>query len=121
MKYEFVFKILKYNEWFNNDIYYFGSEIDIKDGFIHFSTYDQVQETCKKYFYAQKNLITIFFNIKDLEPRLYWENSRDNQLFPHYYGKIKKSLMVNFFELKSRLNNFHEFPEDFFTGKLFHK
>ena len=121
MKNKFVFKILKYQEWFNNKNFYFGSKKDINDGFIHLSTYDQVQDTYKIHYYAQKNLIIVFFYIKDLNNKLKWENSRNNQLFPHYYGKIKKSLMVNFFELKTRFDNSHKFPKDFFTGKLFHK
>ncbi len=57
MKNNFVFKILKYQEWFNNQVYYLGSKIDVNDGFIHLSTYDQVQDTCAKHFYKKKILL----------------------------------------------------------------
>ena len=80
MKNKFVFKILKYQEWFNNKNLYFGSKKDINDGFIHLSTYDQVQDTYKIHYYAQKNLIIVYFYIKDLNDKLKWENSRNNQL-----------------------------------------
>ena len=40
--------------------------------------------------FGKENLIVIYFKIKDLENNLKWEKSRNDDLFPHYYGKIKK-------------------------------
>lgn len=51
--------------------------------------------------FIKKKSYCSFFYLKDLNNRLKWESSRNNQLFPHYYGKIKKTLMINFFELKT--------------------
>ena len=121
MNSNFVFKILEYKEWFNKEEEYKGSSIDLKDGFIHLSTKNQVNETCKKHFSGKKNLIVIYFKIKDLENNLKWEKSRNNDLFPHYYGKIKKKLMIGFFKIRRIGDGSHEFPEDFITGKLFYK
>ena len=66
MNTDFVFKILEHKEWFNNEEEYKGSLIDLKDGFIHLSSVNQIYETCKKHFYGRENLIVICFKIKDL-------------------------------------------------------
>ena len=85
---DFVFKILEHKEWFNNEEEYKGSLIDLKDGFIHLSTKNQIYETCKKHFFGRENLIVMYFKIKDLGNNLKWEKSRNNDLFPHYYGDL---------------------------------
>tara|TARA_B100000073_G_C23526409_1_gene490193 strand:+ start:300 stop:665 length:366 start_codon:yes stop_codon:yes gene_type:complete len=121
MNSNFVFKILEHKEWFNKEEEYKGSLIDLKDGFIHLSTNNQIYETCKKHFFGKENLIVIYFKIKDLENNLKWEKSRNDDLFPHYYGKIKKKLMIGFFKIRRISDGSHEFPEDFITGKLFNK
>ena len=121
MNTEFVFKILECKEWFNKEEEYKGSLIDSKDGFIHLSTKNQIYQTCKKHFFGKENLIVIYFKIKDLENNLKWEKSRNDDLFPHYYGKIKKKLMIGFFKIRRTGDGSHEFPEDFITGKLFNK
>ena len=54
MSSDFVFKILEQEEWFNKEEEYKGSLIDLKDGFIHLSTKNQVNETCKKHFFGKK-------------------------------------------------------------------
>ena len=118
---DFVFKILEQKEWFNREEEYTGSLIDLKDGFIHLSTKNQIYETCKKYFFGKENLIVIYFKIKDLEDSLKWEKSRNNDFFPHYYGFLKKKLMIGFFKLRRISDGSHEFPEDFITGKFFNK
>ena len=121
MKTDYVFKILEQEEWFNREEEYKGSLIDLKDGFIHLSTKNQIYQTCKKHFFGRDNLIVIYFKIKDLEDSLKWEKSRNNDLFPHYYGYIKKKLMIGFCNLRRINNGSHEFPKDFITGKFINK
>ena len=99
MNTDFVFKILEHKEWFNNEEEYKGSLIDLKDGFIHLSSVNQIYETCEKHFFGRENLIVIYFKIKDLGNKLKWEKSRNNELFPHYYGNLKKEIIIGFFEL----------------------
>ena len=121
MKTDCVFKILEQEEWFNKEDEYKGSLIDLRDGFIHLSTKNQIYETCKKHFFSRDNLIVIYFKIKDLEDSLKWEKSRNNDLFPHYYGYLKKKLMIGFFNLRRISDGSHEFPKDFITGKFINK
>jgi uncharacterized protein (DUF952 family) len=63
-----------------------GSEDDRRDGFIHFSTADQVEETAAKHFAGQADLLLIAVDSAKLGDALKWEPSRGGALFPHLYG-----------------------------------
>ena len=71
-----------------------GSVIDLRDGFIHFSTRDQLSETINKNFYGYELLYILVFSEKDLFPNLKWELSRNSRLFPHYYGHLFFSKVI---------------------------
>jgi uncharacterized protein (DUF952 family) len=65
-----------------------GSEDDRRDGFIHFSTADQVEETAAKHFAGQADLLLIAVDSAKLGDALKWEPSRGGALFPHLYGPL---------------------------------
>jgi uncharacterized protein (DUF952 family) len=65
-----------------------GSADDIRDGFIHFSTADQLPETAAKHFARQPDLILAAVDAARLGPQLQWEPSRGGALFPHLYGPL---------------------------------
>ena len=65
-----------------------GSEIDLSDGFIHFSTAAQVEETAAKHFAGQRDLVLLRVDAGKLDARLKWEPSRGGALFPHLYGNL---------------------------------
>jgi len=69
-----------------------GAPIDLADGFIHFSTVTQAQETADKHFAGQADLLLVAFETDDLGPSLKWEPSRGGQLFPHLYGPLPTRL-----------------------------
>jgi uncharacterized protein (DUF952 family) len=71
---------------------YRGSAVDKKDGFIHFSTAEQVAETLRRHFAGQTGLLLIEFDADDLGPALRFEVSRGGALFPHLYGDLPVSL-----------------------------
>ena len=52
-----VYKVCTKEEWDHAILnkFYIGSEIDIKDGFIHLSTKEQLNETVSKHFRGKKN------------------------------------------------------------------
>ena len=112
-----VYKICSKNEWENavTEKFYTGSEVDNKDGFIHLSTKEQVKVTVLKHFLGQKNLLIIQFEVDKLKTKLKWEISRDNDLFPHYYGHIETNLADKVFNLDLGSNGVHEFPKNFFS------
>ncbi|WEX08953.1 DUF952 domain-containing protein [Chelativorans sp. AA-79] len=65
-----------------------GAPIDIQDGFIHFSTASQVQETAARHFSGQDGLFLIAVEEEELGPALKYEVSRGGQLFPHLYASL---------------------------------
>ena len=65
-----------------------GAPVDLADGFIHFSTMDQVQETADKHFTGQVDLLLAAFDAEALGEALRWEPSRGGQLFPHLYAPL---------------------------------
>ena len=65
-----------------------GAEIDRRDGFIHFSSAAQAQETAAKDFAGQDDLSLIAVDGARLGAALKWEPSRGGALFPHLYGAL---------------------------------
>ena len=50
-----------------------GSEVDLRDGFIHFSTAAQVAEIAAKHFAGQRDLVLVRVDASALGDRLKWE------------------------------------------------
>jgi uncharacterized protein (DUF952 family) len=65
-----------------------GSEVDLRDGFIHFSSAAQVGETAAKHFAGQHDLVLVHVDAAKLGDKLKWEPSRGGALFPHLYGEL---------------------------------
>ncbi len=62
-----------------------GAPVDLADGFIHFSTAEQVAGTAAKHFAGQDDLLLVAIEADDLGEALKWEPSRGGALFPHLY------------------------------------
>ena len=86
-----IYKVCKTSEWDDavQSGIYGGSCDDRRDGFIHFSTADQLAGTLAKHFAGQDDLVLLTFDSNDLDDRLKWEKSRGGELFPHFYGTLK--------------------------------
>ncbi len=65
-----------------------GAPIDLQDGYIHFSTADQVRETAAKHFAGQDNLVLVAIDVDALGNALRYEPSRGGDLFPHLYAPL---------------------------------
>jgi uncharacterized protein (DUF952 family) len=70
---------------------YRGSALDRRDGFIHFSSAEQVGETAAKHFARQTDLILVAVDGAALGKALKWEPSRGGALFPHLYADLPLS------------------------------
>lgn len=86
-----IFKIFRRPEW---DAYRAagetaGAPVDLADGFIHFSTSEQVVETAAKHFAEESDLVLVAFNPDTLGDALKWEPSRGGALFPHLYRSLR--------------------------------
>lgn len=69
-----------------------GMQIDIDDGYIHFSTAEQNSETLAKYFRTATNLMLLEVEADHLGEALVWEASSSGSrpgLFPHLYAPLK--------------------------------
>ena len=76
-----------------------GSPHDLRDGFIHFSTKEQLAGTLQKHYAEQTDLMLLSIESKSLGDALKWEPSRDGALFPHLYGQLTIALITNVEEL----------------------
>jgi uncharacterized protein (DUF952 family) len=85
-----IYKILPRAEWIEARAIgrFEGSTVDLQDGFIHFSTAAQAQETARRHFAGQADLVMLEVEGDDLGAALRWEPSRGGELFPHLYGAL---------------------------------
>jgi uncharacterized protein (DUF952 family) len=89
-----------------------GSEVDRRDGFIHFSTPAQVTETAARHFAGQSDLLLVSVSSAKLGSRLKWEPSRGGVLFPHLYGDLDLTVVQKVEPLPLGPDGQHIFPFD---------
>lgn len=88
-----IYKILPRSEWTQAQAAgrFEGSAVDLRDGYIHFSTAAQAGETARRYFAGQVDLVVLEVEGDDLGAALKWEASRGGDLFPHLHGALAAS------------------------------
>ncbi|MCC7042416.1 MAG: DUF952 domain-containing protein [Acidobacteria bacterium] len=86
-----IFKIVPAGLWRTAEAIgrFTGSPVDVRDGFIHFSTALQVGETAARHFAAATDLLLVAIATDGLDLR--WEPSRHGDLFPHLYADLPLS------------------------------
>jgi uncharacterized protein (DUF952 family) len=91
-----IYKILRAAEWaaLSEFATTGGSEVDMADGYIHFSTAEQVQETLDKHFAGETGLVLLAYDADKLGNNLKWEPSRGGQMFPHLYSALSLADML---------------------------
>ncbi len=67
---------------------YSGSSQDEADGFIHFSTAEQLPQSARRHRAGQTGLVLLAADPALLGDMLRWEASRRGILFPHLYGPL---------------------------------
>ncbi|GGA73715.1 dihydroorotate dehydrogenase [Nitratireductor aestuarii] len=87
-----------------------GAPVDLADGFIHFSTAEQVRETAAKHFKGQDDLVLVAVDEAVLGPELKYEVSRGGQLFPHLYAPLPCSAVQWIKPLPLGADGQHQFP-----------
>jgi uncharacterized protein (DUF952 family) len=107
-----IYKICRAQEWRDaeREAVFRGSEVDQRDGFIHFSTAAQVGETAAKHFAGQRDLLLVSVNPITLGDRLKWEPSRGGALFPHLYGHLDPAAVTRVDPLPLGSDGRHTFP-----------
>jgi uncharacterized protein (DUF952 family) len=89
-----------------------GAPVDRTDGFIHFSSREQVRETAARHFAGETGLLLISVDPAALGDRLRWEPSRGGDLFPHLYGELPLSAVRHVEPLPVAPDGAHVFPAD---------
>ena len=108
-----IFKIFRADEWaaLRKNGVSDGAPIDVTDGYVHFSTAEQAEETAAKHFKGEEGLFLLALEAESLGDALKWEPSRGGALFPHLYRALKRQEVVWSRKLPLAGGR-HEFPGD---------
>jgi uncharacterized protein (DUF952 family) len=87
-----------------------GVPIDLADGYVHFSSGEQVRETAARHFDSVDDLLLIAVDAGALGTELRWEPSRGGALFPHLYASLPMSAVVSVAPLPLGADGEHAFP-----------
>ena len=66
-----------------------------QEGFIHFSTRDQLLESATQFFPDHRELVVLEISEYQLKPHLKYEEAPDGRKFPHYYQRLDLDLVSN--------------------------
>ncbi|MBN8939386.1 MAG: DUF952 domain-containing protein [Rhizobiales bacterium] len=87
-----------------------GAPVDLKDGYIHFSTAAQVAETAARHFAGESDLVLVAIDAEALGTALKWEPSRGGLLFPHLYAALDMAAVKWTRSLPLDADGRHRFP-----------
>jgi uncharacterized protein (DUF952 family) len=87
-----------------------GAPVDLADGYIHFSTATQAEETAAKHFAGKNDLLLVSVEAETFGARLKWEPSRGGALFPHLYDALDLAAVTKVEPLPLGADGRHRFP-----------
>lgn len=86
-----IFKVFRRPEW--DELarlgHTQGAPVDRRDGFVHFSTAQQLPGTLEKHFAGETGLVLLAIEVGANERWLKWEASRGGERFPHLYRDLE--------------------------------
>jgi uncharacterized protein (DUF952 family) len=88
-----------------------GTAHDLRDGFLHFSTWEQVAETAARHYAGLPDLMLLYVDVDRLPRALEWEVSRNGELFPHLYDALPISAVARAEDLPLGSDGRHIWPE----------
>jgi uncharacterized protein (DUF952 family) len=88
-----------------------GAPVDLQDGYVHFSTADQVRGTAAKHFGGQGDLLLVAVDEARLGDSLRYERSRGGALFPHLYGVLPLAAVAWVEDLALGADGAHIIPD----------
>ncbi|MBY0335686.1 MAG: DUF952 domain-containing protein [Acetobacteraceae bacterium] len=93
---------------------YRGSADDARDGFLHFSTADQVRESAAKHRAGEADLWLVEVEAAPLGEALKWEPAGKRAgLFPHLYAPLPLAAVKRVVRLPLGADGRHVFPDGF--------
>ena len=108
-----IYKIASQAQWREAEAagQFRGAPIDLADGFIHFSTAEQVRETAARHFSGRDDLVLAAVDAGRLGDALRYEVSRGGALFPHLYAPLDFSTVLWVKPLPLGADGVHRFPD----------
>jgi uncharacterized protein (DUF952 family) len=103
---EFIYHITTRKHWDDfSEMAYFIDEHNMKDGFIHCCTLEQVNGVLSRFFSEVTDpLVLLTIDTTKLPSRLEFEAANDSdELFPHVYGLIPTKLIIDVKEINTKL------------------
>ena len=88
---------------------FIGAEIDLQDGYIHFSTASQLRDTLSRHFAGRDGLVLLKIEISQLD--IIWEPARNGDLFPHLYDNLPLRSVVAEHHLSLSTDGDHIVPK----------
>ena len=73
---------------------YYESPTFNEETFIHLSTTEQVAGVLERYYVGQRNLLKLHIDSEKLFAELKYEQATNNEFFPHLFGKLNKSAIL---------------------------
>jgi len=109
-----IYRLLSADEWRRAAAAgsFVGTEHDVRDGFIHFSTAAQVAETAARHYAKRPGLLLLGVRVEALGAALRWEPSRGGALFPHLYAALPARAVTRLDPVDLDENGDHVFPGD---------
>ena len=113
MEQRLIYHMCRRSEWVAAEAAgsYRGSFQDAADGFIHFSTAEQIRESARKHRAAQGDLVLVTVDAARLGAALKWEPSGSGALFPHLYGALPLAAVIRVDPLPLGADGAHLFPK----------
>ena len=95
MREKIIYHICTVSEWKdqNNSEYYMHKSIE-NEGFIHCSFKHQIKGVMERYFEDQKDLLLLIIDSDKITHELKIEKAPIGDSFPHIYGPLNKSAIL---------------------------
>jgi len=72
----------------------------LSEGFIHFSTREQVVSTASRHYKGRKNLVVFEIDEADVSTQLKYEQSFQGEFYPHVYSAIPMDIIRKIYPLQ---------------------
>ena len=111
---EFVYHLARESAWnaAQESGTYTGETDDRADGFLHFSTREQIVQSAAIHRAGETGLVLLEVTTAAVGATLRWEESRGGALFPHLYGDLPTTAVNSAHALPLDDEGVHVFPWD---------
>lgn len=88
-----------------------GTCADLEEGFIHLSTADQIDRVAQKHYSDVADTHLVAVDLDTLGKGVKWEKASNGQMYPHLYGVLNLSNVINHSPLTRYPDGSLEIPE----------